>query len=224
MKHIFFLGILSIALNTYAMETKIATISDQPLHQAVECNEVDTMQLLLGQGIDANHLDKWGATPLHYVRSLKAAQILFDNNAAVYASEQKNPGHTPLHNIVQNDTEEHHKIALFLLSKGADVNAKNKFESCPLDLVNWNANPVGMVKLLLEKGAQLKSGFGRTPGHLDQAIFHGHADMVETLLGFGANPNAITRDSQMLLEGKVERCDRSKIAALLQAASAQKPH
>lgn len=206
------------------METSIVPKSDQPLHQAVERNEIPAIQALLGQGVNANQFDTWGRAPLHYVRSLQAAQILVAHHAEVSLSEQKNPGHTTLHNVVQRNTQESRKIVEFLLSQKAPVNARNKWDTQPLGLVNWEKNPKEMVQLLLQHKAQIKPGTNNEYGYLDQAIFHGQTDLVAILLSFGADPKAITRDSQMLLEGKVAGCDRSKIAALLKTASEQKPH
>jgi ankyrin repeat protein len=221
MKNVLIFLFLNITLVSYTMETRVKTISDQPLHQAVERNDIKTINTLLTQGEDANQFDTYGSSPLHYVRSLEAAQILVEHKAEVSLSSQKISGHTPLHNLVQTNTPERRAIASFLLSKNAPINAKNKFGSTPIDLMDWSANPIEMVELLLKNQARIKYCDEGGIGHLDQVIYHGHLDMAKLLLSYKCDPKKISRDSQWFLEGKVPGCDRSEIAALVKEAIAK---
>ncbi|HBG25696.1 MAG: hypothetical protein A2Y10_20545 [Planctomycetes bacterium GWF2_41_51] len=87
-------------------------------------------------------------------------------------------GETPLHFGVMNN---HQEMAEMLISKGADVNAKDSDGNTPLHLAAAGGNPE-MCKMLTEKGAQInvKNLKGRTP--LDLAAANGHKQTAEFLI------------------------------------------
>lgn len=89
---------------------------------------------------------------------------------------------TPLHFAAMNN---HIDTAEMLISKGANVNAKDFDGNTPLHLAASGGNPE-MCKLLIEKGAEVnaKNTEGRTP--LDLAAAGGHRQTAELLIDKGA--------------------------------------
>lgn len=218
MKYLFLCGILSI-FTTHAMEQNMAFQSDKQLHQAVERNDIGAMQSLLAQGADATAYDQRGYTPLHYVMSVAAAELLLQHRADPTAPDEKIPGQSPLHTLAQRKSAECPQTAEFLIAKGANVNAPNKCGARPLDLVDWSStDSYEMVNTLLKNGARIKYAADNDirVGHLDAVIFHGNTKLAKLLLKFNCDPKKINRDSQMFLDGKVPGCDRSQIVELIQ--------
>lgn len=107
-------------------------------------------------------------------------------------SSKDDSGNTPLHEAVFTA---HAEVAEFLLSKGADVNAREKNGATPLILAAMGGKVEidgqgGVVTLLLAHKADInaKSANGMTALHV--AALVGHADIVKLLLAKGANVNA----------------------------------
>jgi bla regulator protein BlaR1 len=110
--------------------------------------------------------------------ALKKTQQAIDANQA-YSDSQT----TPLHLAVMNN---HMETAATLISKGADVNAKDSQGNTPLHLAASNGSP-DMCAFLIEKGADInaKNNNGRTP--LDLAASKGHNQTVDLLVQKGAS-------------------------------------
>jgi len=92
-----------------------------------------------------------------------------------------------LHQAVRN---QNNKMVKLLISKGADINAKNAYRDTPLYLA-VEKNNQKMVKLLISKGADInaKNRYdGTTPLHL--AVEKNNKEMVELLIAKGADINA----------------------------------
>src|SRR5579871_30481 len=77
----------------------------------------------------------------------------------------------------------------FLIDKGADVNAKNAFESTAL---MWSVTDMKKVRMLVEGGANVnaRSKAGRTPALL-AAMSDGSAEIVRLLISKGADLKAV---------------------------------
>jgi len=75
-----------------------------------------------------------------------------------------------------------------LLSKGADVNAKDKFGWTPLQIATAQGSE-DVVKLLIAGGGDIntKDNAGNTPLHL--AVELGHKALIELFLARGVNVN-----------------------------------
>lgn len=106
------------------------------------------------------------------------------------AREYTDEGWTALHLAATPE------IAAMLLDAGADINARNRHKfagpgNSPLSAaVYQQRNEV--IRLLIERGADLNQGdnAGFTPLHL--AIANGYVESARMLLEAGANPNART--------------------------------
>ncbi len=130
---------------------------DDILHQAVRENDVEKVSALLDSGKSAHTLNRFGVTPLFFVRSLKVTKLLLNemcsehHNASVNVVEQSS-GMSPLHFIVQGKDEEIPKVVELLLAKGAKVNALSWNYHTPLTFAKHGRPDV--VALLKSKGAE----------------------------------------------------------------------
>jgi ankyrin repeat protein len=117
--------------------------------------------------------------------------LLKDNPGSV--SSKNTGGETPLHLAVRSNKN----IAKLLLTKGAEVNAKDDDGMTPLLVAAWRNGRKAVVALLLAHGADVnaKNKHDTTPLHYS-ADFDGHKDwantrgVVELLLSHGAKVNA----------------------------------
>jgi ankyrin repeat protein len=83
-----------------------------------------------------------------------------------------------------------------LLGAKANPNVKNCPGNTPL-VLSAHGNDVNIALLLFSAGADKELGGGSSP--LQMAAFHGHVDMLRTLLSHRANPNAVHGDTAALL-------------------------
>lgn len=107
------------------------------------------------------------------------------------------------------------RCAMFLLSKGADPDARSESGWTPLHALAKASPRLEMAKVLIEAGADVnaKTVSGWTPLHL--AARRGHAETCSVLLAAGADPNAKAKDGDTPLHWAAERDYAEACSALL---------
>ena len=181
------------------------------LHIAAASGNLDLVKKLIAAGYDVNQFVDNNFTPLHNSTLkgyLDISKELLDAGADVNA--KSNSGITSLHNAVHSKNLE---LVRLLLDKGAQVNVCAKVEwsqanfspkifnflkeffggeekgITPLHNAAVGGN-IEIVKLLLDKGAEIdcKNETSATPLH--SAVVQGHLDIVKELLNRGADLKA----------------------------------
>ncbi|MHC4539644.1 MAG: ankyrin repeat domain-containing protein [Planctomycetota bacterium] len=186
-----------------------------PLHIAAQKSDRKTANLLILKGADVNAKNKYGLTPVS--RALLSdgggrlmVELLVSKGAKVSAlhlaahrgdidkvrsSLEKGTnvdvrdvaGHTPL--FYAASAGQMHVVE-FLISKGAEVDAKDKRGGETPLFYAGDAGWRNVVELLIARGADVNArGFGRSTA-LESAAWLGRGDVAELLIAEGADVNA----------------------------------
>ena len=101
-------------------------------------------------------------------------------------------GETLLHLIASMTGNDMVELADLLISKGAQVNAKNNSSQTPLSKAIFGSDNIRMAELLISKGADIniKDIRGRTPLHIAAKRQYYGIKLTQLLIAKGANVNA----------------------------------
>ena len=185
------LEIVMYLLSHGRWEYDVSKRTDTLLHIASVYGHVPIVKYLLANGHKTyiNTIDSCRRTPLHCAckkGKLELVRLLIENGANL---EVRGPGDTtPLSYACHHG---HLDIVKFLQDQGADLFGRTKCHN--KTSLHWacigNADNVQMVEYLLQHGAdaneQNRAGF--SPLHL--AVSNRHANIVLTLLRYGAHVN-----------------------------------
>jgi ankyrin repeat protein len=159
------------------------------LDLAVSNGNVELVQKLLTANCTVEHRDRDGNTPLYFAVSGPSGDstLLLESlyAAGCNVSKANVAGETPLHRAAKLN---YSTAAVWLLEKGATVNATDRFLNTPLHVAAcYDAVPV--IDALLSCGGNINQVAvdGRTPLHC--ASEAGSGDAVAALLDLGADTN-----------------------------------
>lgn len=150
------------------------------------------VRALLDAGAVTNVTDDEGRTPLMWAIMLKkqeTSRILLEKEPRVNLADIR--GETLLHYAAQSYN---FSLVQRLLARGADVNARTKFDGItPLHYAAFRGH-IGIVRLILAKGGEVNARdyAGNTP--LSDAVRGDRANCVRLLLASGASVN--TKDNE----------------------------
>jgi cytohesin len=184
------------------------SLDETPLHKAVVLNRTDISELLLNNGAPIEARARYNndvrnetpsVTPLHLAsgHSYAATKLLLERGADVSARDHNEM--TPLHQAVYNNQTE---TVAILLNNGASIEAMVRLPdddvnsgptATPLLLAANYGSSSAVVKLLLERGANVSASDSHHYNPLHMAVMINRTEIVELLLVHGAAIDA--RDS-----------------------------
>ena len=162
------------------------------LHVAVDNQDVDVSQILLGHRIDVDVRDFEDRTPLHLAAhggSIEIIRVLIQHGANINIRDKY--GQTPLFRALDSIYDTHNDRAIdrmrFLLEHGADVDARNNDGQTPLHrsltkpIHVSSHEDLDIIRILLEHGADVSAQdvYHTTPLHL------ANSEVVQILLDHG---------------------------------------
>ncbi|KAK4418354.1 Ankyrin repeat domain-containing protein 55 [Sesamum alatum] len=169
-----------------------------PLHHAVLHRHVDIAEYLLSVGACSSACDKWTYTPLHYAAEIGDILLLVMLMSGGASIDVESDYGTPLQRAIAYRNKDAVEV---LLDHEADADLAGREFFTPL-LCSIFANSFDCLELLLKAGADPNiRGRGMncmTP--LGQAAADGATRMVDCLLKFGADPDAIDDSGLIPLE------------------------
>jgi ankyrin repeat protein len=150
--------------------------------------EIDSIKRRVSENPTSIDRDDGQGTPLEMATLngyLDLAEWLVSHQANVNALDHEEG--TVLHRAVIEDQSPHLKMLRFLLSNGANVDARRKGIETPLHIAVYLGRS-DVVSLLLEHGAEVhaRGNFGQTPMHL-ASFPQGYPEIVEILLAHGSS-------------------------------------
>ncbi|XP_059489715.1 uncharacterized protein LOC132204878 [Neocloeon triangulifer] len=154
---------------------------ETPLIYAASFSNEKMCRLLVNKGADLNAVNRDGKDVLQLAclnGKLENVQYLLGLNGFCLGKKGKN-GKTALHNAASRG---HIAVAEFLLSKGADVNARDDDNETPLTYAAFISNEK-MCQLMVESGADLSAVNSGGNDALHLACFNGKFESVQYLLG-----------------------------------------
>lgn len=173
-----------------------------PIHDAARKGDLKKVQALLASDPKlVNDKDGDGNTPLHVAAlhgEVAVAQALIAAGADVNAKNNDGP-FTPGDMWGVISSSNHEDPVKLIRSQGVNqADMKNGYT--PLDLAAFSVHYMPMVKLLVEKGADVnaQASSGATP--LFWAVMREQKDEVQYLVDHGANVNAATAYGDTILD------------------------
>jgi ankyrin repeat protein len=219
-----------------------------PLHYVCQRGTGDAADALIQAGADVKAVDAYGMTPLHfaagnYENGRRIVDLLIANGADVNAKAKG--GRTPIRYALERTNEigktrdpNTIEVIRILIANGATYSSEDVarigdkekvralLEQKPELARNRKAllgaiyeDNYGVVKLLVERGADLNSGEGTTLP-LGAAIFAGHTDIVKLLIEAGADVNQRGKFGETALHWTSMQSGNDEMAAMLLKAGA----
>jgi len=152
-----------------------------PLHAAIRRNDVEMTKLLLARGADPNLTALGGPAPALLAGDRAMLELLLRKGAKVDVGGGEKD-YRMIHTAAAKGDLERLR---FLLSKGADVNARNKTGDAPLHLASFNGH-VEAVRFLLDNGADFSLVNNKTATPIQIADFGKQPEVVKLLEQYGA--------------------------------------
>jgi len=145
--------------------------------------DVRVVNPLIAKSGDVDAKDESGCTMLHFADDTSVVELLLDKGANIDIKDNEY-SFTPLHYAARFGRED---VADVLIARGANINAKDKWDFQP---IHWAAyhDRADVIELLLSKGADInaKTSLGQTPLQLAQErrntktieVLHKHSGSV----------------------------------------------
>lgn len=182
------------------------------LERVLENNSLKSLKTLLNRGVDIEQRDEYGKTPIFYVRSLEALQMLIDDGAEIDVYDKNNE--SLLTFFIKNKPESYSELIInkgvkiddwntlfwasvegtpqiisHMAKNGADFSTKNKNGNYP---IYYSYNENNILELLKVGNYNLSEVNLKNENILGEvylrAVANGYIKVVDKLIEMGVNP------------------------------------
>ncbi|XP_077977581.1 uncharacterized protein LOC144433145 [Glandiceps talaboti] len=160
------------------------------LHYAARHNHYNIVNLLVENRADVNIKTDVDVTPLHLAARYRS---VIPTTSKADASVQVGDGEDTSPDIADCKGS----VIQYLVSKGADINAKDIYYSTPLHFTAMRGNDLATRELLQCKGIDIESKDQQQMTPLHVACMHENTSVAQHLLDSGANVFALDEDERM---------------------------
>ncbi len=177
------------------------------LHYACYYDEINMVDLLIGEGANIHIMDKYGKTPLHIAcqqGNINIIKRLLEYGANINFGTDLSE--TPLHSAILSDDniDKKMEVVTTLLDSGADINALDSKGQTPLNIAvinQYDEELKSEILYLIEKGADVNIGDkkGNTPLHY--AINFMNNYLAIALIDNGADYDAKNNKGKTAIQG-----------------------
>lgn len=158
-------------------------------HMACRRGNNELLKIFLKSGADPAIRDGSGRTPLHIVKNEAATRLLIEHGANPVVMEAgAQLGSTPLESAIHQGKRDVVRAMLEFV----DVGFRRKNGMTPLHMAA-QYNDEALLRLLLDKGADVAAQDDRNDTTLHLAVPHENAELVKLLLERGADPATTNR-------------------------------
>ncbi|XP_067653717.1 ankyrin repeat, PH and SEC7 domain containing protein secG-like [Haliotis asinina] len=166
--------------------------SRTPLMEAAFWGESDVVKLLMDRGANMSLVDKFGNNVLHHAcigGDLETVKLILSQNV-MYINSRGNESRTPL---MEAAWSEHRDVVKLLVDRGANLSLVDEYSYNVLHFACMGGD-LETVQLILSQNVtdiNIRGNGSRTP--LMEAAWRGHRDVVEFLVGRGANMSLVDK-------------------------------
>ncbi|CAH1799596.1 unnamed protein product [Owenia fusiformis] len=167
------------------------------LHYAARYNHVDIVKLLIDKGADINMKGDDDARPLHYAARYKPQRLHAAASSATTPDDETDASTVVSASDVHGDVmglNISNSVILHLLSRNADVNARDAYGSTPLHYAATRGNEVAVAELLTSKTILIEAVDLQQMTALHQAATHDEKEVARMLIEHGANLRCADED------------------------------
>ena len=205
---------IKILLDAKAEVDSRSNLGQTPLHMASVHMKMEAVNLLLMRGSGINEADKEGWTALlnaAYNGHKSIVEALLENGASIDA--QAHNGSTALHLAAQDG---HTTVIELLLRHGANIQSVSSMGSA-LHFAVFGGHG-SAVRSLLDNGINpaLRDPLGATALHVAAESPETTTDITKTLLDYGVDLNAVTREGETALNLGIRRKSEDFVRILLE--------
>ena len=202
-----------------------STVSPLRCQQEAENGNAEFIEAMVNFAEDKNPADHYRTTPLHVAAeegNLEVFQLIFekvkekpDDGWTSDGLPLDYDGSTPLHDAA---SEGHLEICQLIIQSVKDKNPHDMFGNTPLHDAAQNNPNADMIRMLIDKGADIEARdkYQCTPLH--EAAWHNQG-MVRTLIERGASVNLLDIEQESPLYGAAFNENREAVIELCKAGA-----